>query len=309
MRQDNPTKLFQYDTAEAVLKEALEILKLISPGFNLVTVIDVFNAADRIYKGKYPGYRACNTDYHDFAHVCAVFLAMARLIHGAVIVKATFTERHIVLGLIAAIMHDVGYIQEEFDREGTGAKYTASHVQRSMDFLSCHGSDYGLSSKEIDAARDIILCTDLAVDISAIRFPDSQTELLGKMLGTADLLAQLADRLYLEKLLFLYYEYKEGEVGDYKSELDVLKNAVGFYDLFEERLNTKLDAADRFMISHFTARWNIKKNLYHEEIERQKNFLLKILEMPDADPRDFLKRGGIVVKVRQKYRPKKQEVG
>jgi hypothetical protein len=141
MRQDNPTKLFQPDTAEAVLKETLEILKLISPNFNLVTVIDVFNAANRIYNGKYPGYRACNTDYHDFPHVCAVFLAMARLSHGAVIDKMKFSERYIVLGLIAAIMHDVGYIQEEFDREGTGAKYTASHVQRSMDFLSCHGSD------------------------------------------------------------------------------------------------------------------------------------------------------------------------
>jgi hypothetical protein len=173
-----------------------------------------------------------------------------------------------------------------------------------MDFLSCHGSDYGLSSKEIAAARDIILCTDLAADISTIRFPDSQTELLGKMLGTADLLAQLADRLYLEKLLFLYYEYKEGEVGEYKSELDVLKNAVGFYDLFEERLMTKLDATDRFMRLHFASRFNVQKDLYHDEIEKQKKYLLKILKIPDADPRDFLRRGDIVEKVRQKYRPK-----
>jgi hypothetical protein len=302
MRRDNFAEQFQPDTAEAVLKEVLEILRLISPGFSLAAVRDVFHIANRIYNGKYPGYRACNTDYHDFPHVCAVFLAMARLSHGAVIEKVTFVERNIVLGLIAAIMHDVGYIQEASDREGTGAKYFASHVQRSMDFLNRHGSEYSLSSKEIAAVRNIICCTDLAVDISTIRFPDSQTEILGKMLGTADLLAQLADRLYLEKLLYLYYEYKEGEVGNYQSELDVLKNAVGFYDLFQERLKSQLDAADRFMISHFTARWNINKNLYHEEIESQKNYLHKILKIPNADPRDFLRRGGIVEKVRRKYR-------
>ena len=303
MKQDAFKKLFQPDTADGVLNEVLEILHLISPGFDHAKVSNVFNDVNRIYAGNYPGYRACNTDYHDFPHVCAVFLAMARLIHGAVIDKVSFTERHCVLGLIATILHDVGYIQEENDRIGTGAKYTKTHVQRSMDFLSRHGSEYGLSSREIATARNIIRCTDLAVEISTIRFTDPQSELLGKMLATADLLAQLADRLYLEKLSFLYHEYKEGGVGDFNSELDVLKNAIGFYDLFKERLQNKLDGVDRFMISHFAMRWNIKKNVYLDQIAKQKNYLQKILEKPDTDPRDFLRRGGITEKVRTKYRP------
>lgn len=302
MKQDNLTKLFQPDTAEAVLHEVLVIVKLISANFDTVPVSDVFHATNRLYHGKYPGYRACNTDYHDFPHVSAVFLAMARLIHGAVADKVIFTERQIVLGLAAAILHDAGYIQEESDKEGTGAKYTENHVQRSMDFLHRHGSEYGLSGTEIEAASSMILCTDLAVDLTTIGFLDSQTEILGKMLGTADLMAQLADRLYLEKLLYLYHELKEGGIGDYEDELDVLKNAVGFYELVAERLKTKLGATDRFMRSHFAARWNIDKNLYHEEIERQKNYLRKILEIPNADPRDYLRRGGIVEKVRRKYR-------
>ncbi|MGD2272929.1 MAG: hypothetical protein PVI06_21205 [Desulfobacterales bacterium] len=305
MKQDHLTKLFQPDTTEAVLHEVLVIAKLISANFNTDSVTDIFNAANRLYKGKYPGYKACNTDYHDFPHVSAVFLAMTRLIHGAVLDNVAFTERQIVLGLAAAILHDAGYIQEESDKGGTGAKYTENHVQRSIDFLSRHGSQYGLSGAEIEAASSMILCTDLAVDITTIGFLDSQTELLGKMLGTADLMAQLADRLYLEKLLYLYHELKEGGIGDYEGEVDVLKNAVGFYQLVAERLKTKLGATDRFMRSHFAARWNVDKNLYHEEIERQKNYLCKILEIPDADPRDYLRRGGIVEKVRRKYRRKK----
>jgi hypothetical protein len=66
----------------------------------------------------------------------------------------------------------------------------------------------------------------------------------------------------------------------------------------------KLDATDRFMRLHFTSRFNVQKDLYHDEIEKQKKYLLKILKIPDADPRDFLRRGDIVEKVRQKYRPK-----
>jgi len=309
MNRYNVTKLFQPETAEAVLHEVLVIVKLISANFNTDPVSDVFNAANRLYEGKYPGYRACNTDYHDFPHVSAVFLAMARMIHGAVLDNMTFTERQVVLGLAAAILHDAGYIQEESDRGGTGAKYTASHVQRSMDFVSRHGGQFGLSRRESATCRDIIICTDLAIDIKTISFPNPKIKLLGKMLGTADLLAQLADRLYLEKLLLLYHEYKEAGVGDYESELDVLKNAVEFYDYFEKRLKTTLDVTDRFMRSHFASRWNIQKNLYHEVITRQKNYLLKILKIPHSDPRDFLKRGGIVAHVRKKYRQKDSKFG
>jgi hypothetical protein len=304
MNRRKISQRFQPDSPADVLNEVLVILKLISPDFDTDPVRDVFNAAKRLYTGKYPGYRACNTDYHDHRHACAVFLAMARLINGAVIDKVAFTERQVVLGLTAAILHDAGYIQQASDKDGTGAKHTAKHVQRSMEFLNRHGAEHGLSPEEIAAVQDMIRCTDLSTDIAAVNFSDSQTELLGKMLGTADLLAQLADRVYLEKLLFLYYEYKEGGVGDYESELDVLKNAVEFYDYFEDRLKTTLDGTDRFMSSHFASRWNLHKDLYREMIARQKNYLLKILKIPDTDPRDHLKRGGIVEKIRNKYQQK-----
>ncbi|UCH23474.1 MAG: hypothetical protein JSU83_09855 [Deltaproteobacteria bacterium] len=298
------SRRFQPDSPADVLNEVLAILKLISLDFDTDPVKDVFNAAKRLYTGKYLGYRACNTDYHDHRHACAVFLAMARLIHGAVIDKVTFTVKQVVLGLTAAILHDAGYIKEASDKDGTGAKHTARHVQRSMEFLNRHGAEHGLTPEEIAAVQNMIRCTDLSTDIATVNFSDSKTELLGKMLGTADLLAQLADRIYLEKLLFLYYEYKEGGVGDYKSELDVLKNAVEFYDYSEDRLKTTLDGTDRFMSSHFASQWNIDKNLYREMITRQKNYLLKILKIPDADPRDHLKRGGIVEKIRNKYHKK-----
>jgi hypothetical protein len=229
---------------------------------------------------------------------------MARLIHGAMIEDAVFTERQITQSLISALFHDAGYIQEEHDREGTGSKYTADHVQRSMDFILNHCVELGLSDEEVEACRNMILCTDLAVDISSIDFPSPKIEILSKMLGTGDLLAQMADRTYLEKLLFLYHEFKEAKVGGYEGEVDLLRKTVGFYDFISQRLQKTLDATDRFMTSHFASRWDIQTNLYHEAIEKQKNYLHQILGIPDSDPRDSLKRGEIVHRVRKKYSDK-----
>ena len=117
----------------------------------------------------------------------------------------------------------------------------------------------------------------------------------------ADLLAQMADRLYLEKLLFLYHELREAKVGDYEGELDLLRKTIDFYDFVGQRLKRILNAADRYMKSHLASRWGIQRNLYKEAIQKHENFLRQILKNRGSDPRDSLKRGGIVETVRRKY--------
>ena len=135
MAQRQIPDLIRMDFPEDVLKEVLVILDMISPGCNTTPVRFAFNQTISLFNGSFPGYRACNTEYHDLHHTINTFIAMARLIHGAVLQGKTFTDRQISLGLTTALLHDTGYIQEECDRQGTGAKYTASHVKRSMDFL------------------------------------------------------------------------------------------------------------------------------------------------------------------------------
>ena len=213
--------LTRMDSPEAVLDEVLYILRLISPGYDADPLTDVFMTTVDLYEGRYPGYQACNVGYHDLNHITDTFLTMARLIHGAVVDGESFSEREIAIGLIAALLHDAGYIQEEHDKVGTGAKYTTIHVQRSMIFFGAYGKQYGLTNEEITASQTMIHCTDLNVDISTISFQSSVVEFLGKMLGAADVLAQMSDRKYLEKLLFLYYEFKEGLVEGYEGEADI----------------------------------------------------------------------------------------
>jgi hypothetical protein len=73
-----------------------------------------------LFAGRYPGYRKCNTRYHDLKHTTDTFMAMARLIHGAAIKGIKITRRGTSLWLISALMHDTGYIQTVDDQTGTG---------------------------------------------------------------------------------------------------------------------------------------------------------------------------------------------
>ena len=285
----------------AVLEEVLAILRPMSSDFDTTPITSSFDMVVRVFEGDHPDYRACNTYYHDLRHTTDAFLAMARLIHGAHIEGRRFGERRIVIALISALFHDSGYIQEEYDTVGTGAKHSLDHVERSAAFLTRHGAEHGLSEEEIREGRSMILCTDLSKEISDIPFTSSVIEFLGRLLNAADLIGQMSDRTYLEKLLFLYHEYKEGKVGAYESEVDLLRKTVDFYAFIDERLRPVIDQVDRFMISHLTSRWGIHANLYAKAVQGQRSYLEKILAIPDTDPRDHLLRYDIIERVRAIY--------
>lgn len=297
MVNNNFYSMLEIDSPDALLKEVETILHLMSPDFDLAPVNAVFDATVRLFAGKYPGYRRCNTRYHDLFHTTGVFLAMARLIHGAVLGGNIIADRYILLGLTAALFHDAGYIQEKHDRTGTGAKYTNTHVRRSMDFLERQAAAFGLSPEEIVWGRAMILCTDPGVAIPEIVFPSGSAEFLGKMLAVADFLAQMADRMYLEKLLFLYQEFREGGVTLFENETDLLQKTLSFYTFSDERIRMLMDKSGCFLRLHFASRWNKPENLYRIAMEKQKSYLEKILKMPESGILAQLKRGGIVKEI------------
>ena len=60
---------------------------------------------------------------------------------------------------------------------------------------------------------------------SEIKFRFREIELRSKTLGTADLMVQMAGRIYLEKLLFLFYEFREGAIAEYDTEMELLNKS------------------------------------------------------------------------------------
>lgn len=295
--------LVEIEAPEAVFDEVAIILKLISTDFDIKPVRSAFRMVLRVFQGNHPLYRACATHYHDLRHTTDAFLAMARLCHGGMLCGEQFETRRIIVALVAALFHDTGYIQDKDDTEGTGAKYTLYHVHRSMEFMRKHGAEHGLTAEEIRDGGAMILCTDIKKEMPTSAFSSPLVELFGRLLNAADLMGQMAERVYLEKLLFLYHEYKEGHVGDYDSELDLIRKTPVFMDYINQRLLPVLDQVNRFMTAHFGSRWGVASNLYQEAIQRHKEYLEKILSIPDSDPRDHLNRYDLVRKVRELYGP------
>lgn len=163
-----------------------------------------FNLAHNLYKGRFPGYQACSTDYHDWHHILDVFIATSRLLDGAMVQGRAYTSEEGTDLLISALFHDSGYLLEEGDKVGTGAKYTTTHVDRSAAFVLRHADKLRLEPGRAKRVARLILGTDMGRAWAGLEFASPQEEEGAAILAAADLLGQMGDRTYLEKLLFLY---------------------------------------------------------------------------------------------------------
>ncbi len=243
-----------------------------------------------LYEGAFPGYQACNTEYHDYIHTCDVFCATVRMLDGAEATGQHFSAEMILDCCTAAMLHDSGYIQEISDTSGTGAKYTKTHVTRSVSFTEQNRNAFHLSEANARRVGRLISGTDLALNFNEIPFEDEQERCAAELLASADLLGQMADRTYLEKLLFLYYEFREAGFPGYNTEFDILKKTLSFYESTKHRLFETLNNATRFAFDHFEHRYGVKKNLYLESIQHQIDYLESIIEDDTVNFRKKLKR-------------------
>ncbi|PKL19178.1 MAG: hypothetical protein CVV49_02045 [Spirochaetae bacterium HGW-Spirochaetae-5] len=249
---------------------------------------NAFNHICSLFNGKLKGYRACNTEYHDLKHTLDAFLAAARLIDGRNITSGIYNEDKAVSLLLAALLHDTGYIQEESDTDGTGAKYTSVHVKRSIEFTEKNAGLFQISPRETAEISSFIACTGIKSDYIATL--NNEDRIGGCILGTADLIGQMSDRAYLEKLLFLYYEFSEAGVEGFDTTFDILRKTLSFYESTMDRLNITLDKSYNLAGDHFKTRFGINENLYMTAIEKQMDYLKTIIDDESTNFRNKLKR-------------------
>jgi hypothetical protein len=260
---------------DAIMEEVKTIAVSVSPAIDFAPINSAYLDILRLFTGRFPGYQGCNTAYHDIFHTLDVLLASLRLVHGVATTGTDFSAREISEILLTALMHDTGYIQLQTESSGTGAQYTSIHVERSIDFISSYFPC--LKTKvDLEAMAQILRCTGLTVRIDAIAFKSEKTRLLGFVLGTADLLGQMSDRYYVEKLSILYEEFQEAGITGFSSDFDLIQKTPGFYAMATERFKNTLGGVNCFMKNHFLARWNIDRDLYALSIERNLDFLKSI---------------------------------
>ncbi len=286
-----------------VLDEILHIVSLLNADSVAAPLRSVYEDIVLLFNGEYPGYRASNTKYHNLEHTIMVTLATARLIHGCAKGGFRFEPEGILLGIIAGLYHDSGLIQKEHDRKGTGAKYTIGHEKRSVDFMKKNLAQKNFSKTQMKDCEHLIKCTNLAIAVRDIPFRSQEIETLGKIVGSADLLGQMADRHYLEKLILLFKEFQEAGIPDFDSEEQLLEKTEGFYkNVARKRLRKDLNNVAAYMRYHFEYRWNIDRDLYAESIKNNLSYLKSILSDGKQSRmfyRKYLKRGDIVKQVKE----------
>ena len=266
--------LININSPSDTFAEIENILLLVDPSFDSALIKNIYNDIVLLFNGEYPGYRASNTKYHNLEHTCAVTLATARLMHGLHVQDHEFSARVIQLGLIGALFHDSGLIQTEEENEGTGAQYTIGHEDRSIALMEKHLSGKGFSADDILDCSHIIMCTKLSLPLNEIPFSSDETRTMGKILGSADLIAQMADRNYLEKLPLLFLEFKEAGMEGYETPLELFKNTEEFYhSVARTRLAEELDNVSAAALYHFKNRWEIDRDLYAESIKNNIRYM------------------------------------
>lgn len=195
----------------AVEREVQAVYLAMFPQGDRSFVPRAFGWAGDFFLGRQPGYQAVDAKYHDFEHTLQGTLCLARLLHGRQRAAAAppLPQKSFELGLLAILMHDSGYLKRQGDAEGTGAKYTVTHVRRGADFAAEFLGKMGFSRDDILAVQNMIFCTGVNAPLERIPFQSEEEKITGFALASADLLGQMAADDYVEKLPVLFSEFEE----------------------------------------------------------------------------------------------------
>jgi len=213
------TNSVQVSSPRAVLAAVEALYQPTWLGLSMEPIEHAFEHFDRLFAGEVRGFHGVDTVYHDRQHTLDITLAAARLMVGYERQQQDPLKRlgaaRAVVGLITALFHDVGYLRRSDDHESfNGAEFTGTHVARGARFLKEYLPELGFG-EWVPVATEIIHFTGYEVPFEQIekRLSDPLDVTVGHLIGTADMIAQMADRCYLEKCRDrLYAEFVLGGV-------------------------------------------------------------------------------------------------
>ncbi|TCS36950.1 hypothetical protein EDC30_105172 [Paucimonas lemoignei] len=255
-----------------------------------------FDFFSRLYAGELPEYHGCETFYHDMQHALDVTLACARLLAGHEHMQSPALRlgaARVTLGVIVALLHDAGYLRRREDRAcWHGAQYTLLHVGRGSGMLSDFLRREGRTDWA-ERASKLIHFTGYEIPLDQIELNDPLDRRLGHLIGTADLIAQMADRMYLEKCRdYLFEEFELGGLTTrrhadgsveviYGSRQELLSKTPAFYQaMVRKRLDKDFQEGYRYLETLFDGR-----NPYLEAIERNIAYLQQVLDDGHSEKR------------------------
>lgn len=276
------TNTVQVSSPQQVRKAVADLFEALYPNVSFDPLWLAFHDFERLFCGLEPDYHAVDTTYHDIQHTLDMTLALARLVAGrelSVEAQDRLGPERAELAIVSALFHDAGYLRHRVhDRDAiNGAVFTRQHVTRSGRFLEGYLPKIGLG-EFVPVVSRVVHFTGYELNIDHIELDDPRDSVVGHLLGTADLISQLADRCYLEKCRDrLYPEFVLGGVAiedtsrglavRYRSARDLLAKTLAFYQTSaRKRLEHNFNRVYRYMEAFFERRENpyvlfVRKNL------------------------------------------------
>lgn len=277
---------------EAVCNAVMVILQRRYPAHDFSIIQRLYADFAALYRGELDGFLACDTSYHDIQHVLDVSLAMARLMDGYDAEQPPEQQLGADLaeiGLIVALFHDAGYIRRRNETAiKHGAEYTKIHVSRSARFMAEYLPGIGREDI-IELCGKLVHFTGYELSPDQIDVAEPKLRVLGCLVGTADVIAQMADPGYLEKCRDrLFPEFELGGVARqtladgseqvvYESAEDLLIKTPEFIKkTITDRLDGHFGGLYRKVEVHFGG-----QNLYMDALEQNCRHLESLLVKDD----------------------------
>ena len=235
----SPLHAIDTKNSNAVVKAIKEAFAGIGGEASFPLLDRLFADVTDMFEGRYAGFQAIDMQYHDFEHTMQATLCLVHILQGRNRTpdRPVLTVRDWELAVMAALLHDSGYLKANDDKVGSGAKYTFVHERRSCDFCRDYLPRMGVTATEIEDICAAIICTGPKNKISQISFRSEAGRHFAFMLVTADYLAQMSAPDYVDKLPVLYKEFDEAfnfegtpqEKRPYHSLRELLEKTPGFW--------------------------------------------------------------------------------
>ena len=288
-----------------VFAQVRETVRRFAPTHDMQRVEAVFNLLRQAFAGGLQGYAPLKTPYHNPMHTHEVVLCLVRLLHGLHLDGQVLDATHLDAALLGALMHDFGYLMtsQESVGDATGAQLTATHVARGVAYIETHLAHHVDLSPSLRAAIiKVVQVTDHRQHPDWVSFDHPQQKLAAYATATADLVGQMANREYLERLLFLFFEFREAKIPGFGDIHELMEKTADFYRVTRLRLDQHLGGLDIHLQRHFVAAEMGENagenaggcNFYVDAINRNIAYLGELVRQPRETRLLQLRRGGIV---------------
>jgi hypothetical protein len=240
---------------------------------------------------------SCDCPYHDLQHTILVTDVGQTILRGRQIARGDVTADDWLHAVVSMLFHDIGYLrgllkddtEDEFLIDEAGTTVTAPQGATDAYLTPYHVNRGCLYVRDWFASTDLVDVERISAYIEMTRFPVpegepyQQLEGFGALVRSADLIGQMADPQYLQKLTRLYAEFLETGDAARLGFASVGELRDGFPEFYYENVHPYINEAQLFLgKTQEGQQW--LANLYHHI--RPDRLFAETLELPREEIRE-----------------------